>query len=98
MSVAMLALPDPAVIARLANEFFAALPGNATPENVGASAPGRATTSAVPVMPARFCRTAPEVGLGPPFGAELGRTLETPAEGLLAKLPGPFGMPKAAGS
>ena len=41
-SVAMFALPDPAVIARLANEFFAALPGA---ENGGASAPACAYTS-----------------------------------------------------
>lgn len=48
-SAAMFALPDPLVIARLANEFFAALPSNAAvPENVGASAPGRATAGDVP--------------------------------------------------
>jgi cysteine desulfurase/selenocysteine lyase len=48
----MFALPDPSVIARLANEFFAALPSNvAAPENVGASAPGRASTSSVPMVP-----------------------------------------------
>ena len=45
-SVGVFALPDPAVIARLANEFFAALPGA---ENVGASAPARATAGALPV-------------------------------------------------
>jgi len=51
-SEAMFALPDPAVIARLANEFFAALPGSATtPDKVGASAPARATTGAVPAAP-----------------------------------------------
>src|SRR5258708_5926397 len=37
---AMASLPDPAAIARLANEFFAALP-------VGASVPARATTGDV---------------------------------------------------
>jgi cysteine desulfurase / selenocysteine lyase len=48
-SATMFALPDPSVIARLANEFFAALPANAVvPENVGASAPVRATTDAIP--------------------------------------------------
>ncbi len=48
----MLALPDPAVIARLANEFFAALPGSAVaPDNVGASVPARATTGSVPMVP-----------------------------------------------
>jgi cysteine desulfurase / selenocysteine lyase len=51
-SAAMFVLPDPSVIARLANEFFAALPSNAAaPENVGASAPDRATTSSVPMVP-----------------------------------------------
>ena len=51
-SAAMFALPDPSVIARLANEFFAALPSNAAvPENVGASAPARATTGPVPIVP-----------------------------------------------
>ena len=51
-SAPMFALPDPAVIARLANEFFAALPGNATtPDTVGASVPARATTGAVPAAP-----------------------------------------------
>ncbi len=46
----MFALPDPAVIARLANEFFAALPGNA-PENVGASVPARAPAGGAPTLP-----------------------------------------------
>src|ERR1700681_1822493 len=44
LSGAMASLPDAAVIARLANEFFAALPANAAPTNVGASVPARATT------------------------------------------------------
>jgi cysteine desulfurase/selenocysteine lyase len=44
LSAAMASLPDPAVIARLANEFFAALP------NVGASVPARATTGDVPAV------------------------------------------------
>ncbi len=48
-SPGMFALPDPAVIARLANEFFAALPGN--PENVGASVPARATAGDLPAVP-----------------------------------------------
>jgi cysteine desulfurase / selenocysteine lyase len=48
-SAAIFALPDPVVIARLANEFFAALPGNSvTPDNVGASIPARATAGSVP--------------------------------------------------
>jgi cysteine desulfurase/selenocysteine lyase len=48
----MFALPDPVVIARLANEFFAALPGSATtPDNVGTSVPARATAGAVPAVP-----------------------------------------------
>ena len=63
-SAAMFALPDPSVIARLANEFFAALPSNAAaPENVGASAPARATTGDVPAIssfvPAPVGVTAP---------------------------------------
>ena len=50
-SATLLALPDPAVIARLANEFFAALPGSqAAPDNVGASVPARATTGDVPAV------------------------------------------------
>lgn len=40
LSAAMASLPDPAAIARLANEFFAALP-------VGAGGPARATTGDV---------------------------------------------------
>jgi cysteine desulfurase / selenocysteine lyase len=51
-SAAMFALPDPAVITRLANEFFAALPASvAAPENVGASAPARATAATLPAVP-----------------------------------------------
>ena len=51
-SAAMFALPDPSVIARLANEFFAALPASAaTPENVGASAPARVTSGSAPMVP-----------------------------------------------
>ena len=46
LSLGTFALPDPAVIARLANEFFAALP---TTENVGASAPARASDASLPV-------------------------------------------------
>ena len=49
LSRGMFPLPDPAVITRLANEFFAALPGSA--ENVGASAPARATAGGLPVSP-----------------------------------------------
>ncbi len=48
-SLGMFALPDPAVIARLANEFFASLTGN--PENVGASVPARATAGDLPAVP-----------------------------------------------
>jgi cysteine desulfurase/selenocysteine lyase len=58
----MFALPDPAVIARLANEFFAAMPGGATtPENVGASAPARATTGSFPAVP--WFATSPPAGV-----------------------------------
>ena len=49
-SAAMTSLPDPAVIARLANEFFAALPTNAGPDNVDASVPARATASSLPIV------------------------------------------------
>ncbi len=48
LSAAVAHLPDPAVIARLANEFFAALPANAAPANVDASVPGRAATGSLP--------------------------------------------------
>ncbi len=48
LSVATVSLPDPSVIARLANEFFAALPGNATaPDSVGAAMPA----GVLPVLP-----------------------------------------------
>ncbi len=50
LSAAMASFPDPAVIARLANEFFAALPANAVPANVGASVPVRANTDGLPVV------------------------------------------------
>ena len=50
-SATMFTLSDPAVIARLANEFFSALPGGAArSENVDASAPARATTGSVPMV------------------------------------------------
>ena len=52
LSAAMASLPDPAVIARLANEFFAALPANAAPDNVGASVPARATAGG-PAIPSQ---------------------------------------------
>jgi cysteine desulfurase / selenocysteine lyase len=44
----MVSLPDPALIARLANEFFAALPGSNSADNAGASAPARATAGSLP--------------------------------------------------
>src|SRR6266478_3561327 len=48
LSAVMVSLPDAAVIARLANEFFAALPGNVTaPDSVGATMPA----GALPVPP-----------------------------------------------
>jgi cysteine desulfurase / selenocysteine lyase len=51
VSAAMFALPDPSVIARLANEYFAALPANASvPEDVGASTLARGTTGSVPAV------------------------------------------------
>jgi len=51
LSAVMTSLPDPAVIARLANEFFAALPANVAPENVGASVPAGAGASRLPPVP-----------------------------------------------
>jgi len=51
LSAAMASLPDPAVIARLANEFFAALP--ASQDNVGASVPARAAAGSLPEMPSQ---------------------------------------------
>ena len=53
LSAAMASLPDPAVIARLANEFFAALPANAAPDDLGASAPARATAGGFPSIPSQ---------------------------------------------
>src|SRR5216684_6610496 len=51
LSAAVAHLPDPAVIARLANEFFAALPANAAPANVDASVPAGAGASRLPPVP-----------------------------------------------
>jgi cysteine desulfurase/selenocysteine lyase len=62
MSAAMAALADPAVIAKLANEFFAALPGAAAPRDAGVSSaspkevdlraiPGAAPRAAAPDYP-----------------------------------------------
>jgi cysteine desulfurase/selenocysteine lyase len=50
LSPAMASLPDPAVIARLANEFFAALPANVAPPGVGASVPARAASGNHPAV------------------------------------------------
>ena len=64
-SAAMFALPDPSVIARLANEFFAALPSNAAvSDNVGASAPARATTGEVPAVSSFVAAPAGVTALG----------------------------------
>jgi len=53
LSAAMAALPDPAVIARLANEFFAALPGKPAPPDAAftSAAPSGADTRALPETP-----------------------------------------------
>jgi len=48
LSAAMAALPDPAVIAKLANEFFAALPGAATAASVSSASPNEADLRAIP--------------------------------------------------
>jgi len=49
----MSAVPDPAVIAKLANEFFAALPGTVTPANAVVSSPSSPPTEsgAIPAAP-----------------------------------------------
>ena len=54
VSAAMAALPDPAVIARLANEFFAALPTAMAPPNLGLSpaSPNEAVTLPAAAPPA----------------------------------------------
>jgi cysteine desulfurase / selenocysteine lyase len=49
VSAPMSALPDPTMIAKLANEFFAALPGAAVPPNAPSSSPNQA--GAVPAAP-----------------------------------------------
>ncbi len=56
LSTAMVSLPDPAVIARLANEFFAALPVNAASPGLDAAVPagaarGLPVVSSLPVSP-----------------------------------------------
>src|SRR6185437_9171056 len=49
LTLGTFALPDPAVITRLANEFFAALPAA---EHPGVSAPVPASSGGAPVVPA----------------------------------------------
>ena len=48
MSAPMAALPDPAVIAKLANEFFAALPGAPATPSVSSVSPNEVDLGAVP--------------------------------------------------
>ena len=48
MSAPMAALPDPAVIAKLANEFFAALPGAPATPSVSSVSPNEVDLRAVP--------------------------------------------------
>jgi cysteine desulfurase/selenocysteine lyase len=52
VSAAMAALPDPAVIARLANEFFAALPTEMTPPNLALSPASPSEAGAIPAAAA----------------------------------------------
>src|SRR5580704_4667139 len=59
-------LPDPAVIARLANEFFAALPGAAEPS--GASVPAASPNEVDLRVPAG---SAPKAGAGLSAGGVL---------------------------
>jgi hypothetical protein len=47
----MSAVPDPAVIAKLANEFFAALPGATLPANAGLPSASSNERAAIPVAP-----------------------------------------------
>jgi len=47
----MSAVPDPAAIAKLANEFFAALPGAASPANAALSSPSPNAAEPIPVAP-----------------------------------------------
>jgi cysteine desulfurase / selenocysteine lyase len=67
LSAAMVSLPDPAVIARLANEFFAALPANAASPNVDAGVPagaagGLPVASSLPAnLPSEGLSLAPKV-------------------------------------
>ena len=68
LSAAMSSFPDPAVIARLANEFFAALPAHAAPDNVGASVPARATTG-LPAVSSEIPADAPSRAPGLPDAA-----------------------------
>ena len=53
VSALMSAVPDPAAIAKLANEFFAALPATASPANAPASSPSSPSTEsgAIPAAP-----------------------------------------------
>jgi cysteine desulfurase/selenocysteine lyase len=49
VSYLMSAVPDPAVIAKLANEFFAALPGTQPPANAALSSPPPSELGAIPL-------------------------------------------------
>jgi len=51
VSALMSALPDPAVIAKLANEFFTALPGAAVPPNAPPLSPTPHQAGAIPAAP-----------------------------------------------
>ncbi len=51
VSALMSAVPDPAAIAKLANEFFAALPGAASPANAALSSPSPNAAEPIPVAP-----------------------------------------------
>ncbi len=57
-SLGTFALPDAAVVTRLANEFFAALPAT---ENVGATAPARASDASLPALSPSFPSTPTQV-------------------------------------
>jgi cysteine desulfurase/selenocysteine lyase len=88
---AMASLPDLAVIARLANEFFAALPANAAPGNVGASIPGPATTSNIPALSPEALSLRPDIP-----NQELAADAESPTSKPADPPPSPA-VPGAAG-
>jgi cysteine desulfurase / selenocysteine lyase len=64
-SLGTFALPDPAVITRLANEFFAALPASTSLQGLDASVPPRVTPGGVPAVPSVVPSPPAEVPANP---------------------------------